>query len=866
MASDAVVNLVVNAAGADARIIRDIRRIADEAERRAPTVDLRVDVDTRRLETRLGIETDHLIDSLRTSLGELGRDLSTALAEVTTELQSINAQSERTNVHLRDLDRTVQRLGRDADDVDSDGIRRLGEDSDEADGRVSRLLGSFDGLVGGVLRGGAGIALTGTKILSLASVAATTIPVVAGLAAEVANMAPAAAVGVAGLLTVVGASTTLKLALSGVSDAVSQVFALDQDPKKLAEALKNLSPNARAFVGELQGMREGFLALRLDVQDRLFKGLDATLKQTGQVSFPLLRGAAQGFADSFNGMAQGVGASAQALSKDGSLGTALRGSTDAFADLERLPGQVLNAVVRLAAGASPALSRVTEGIQRIADDLTIKLDEAAGSGGLERAINNSIDTVNQLGRVISNVFGTLGNIFSVADESGTGLFGTLERITQALEDATGSKEFQDTLTSLIDLGGTLVTEILPLLLQAFQVLAPVIQTVVPPLQELVTLIVDRLADVITELAPILEQVATNFDLLLVALTPLVDEALKALIEALPFVNDLLVQVSLLIEELTPVIAELAPIIGVALVGAIVILVETAATMVTILTNVVDAIKTVARVVIDFATTLYDVVILAFQALANLINGDFSGAWQNIKDLVGEVGGFIGRTITEFGGLVLRTIGRLVDLLPSGARRAFDGLVNAAKNGVSSTITVLGNLGSRAVNVISGYASRFYNAGRSLVSGFVNGIKSMISSAIGAAKDLVNSVTDFLPGSPAKRGPLSGSGYSLIRGQSLSTDFARGIMSRSPLVQKAVSSVLGGSLGGGPVSQSLPPLAAGAPSGGSALLSAGTPQVTNRFSPTINVAIGNNRLTSYIQDVVTENDRQRDRLAMQGTGR
>lgn len=867
MASEAVVNLVVNAAGANARIVRDIRRIADDAERAAPTVDLRVDLDTSRLRRQMGIETDHLISSLTSSLDGLGRDLGEALAQVTTELQAITAQSEQTNGHLRDLDRTMQRVGRDARDIDGgDGIRRLGDDADDSDDRMTRFLGTFDNVARSVIRGGVGFALTGTKILSMASVATTAIPVVAGLAAEITNMAPAAAVGVSAFVAFQAASATLKLGLSGVSDAISQVFALDQDPKKLAEALKNLSPNARAFVGELQGVRKGFLALRLDVQDRLFKGLDKTLAATGKATFPQLRGAAERFADSFNRMGKNVGTTAQTLGKDGTLGTALQGSTDAFANLERIPGQVLNAVVKLAAGGSPALKRVTDGIAGVADTLTDKLDKAAKSGALEKAIDDATDTVKQLGRVVGNVFGAIGNIFSVADDSGTGLFGTLEKITQALEDVTGSKEFQDTLTALIDLGNTLVTNVLPLLLQAFTVLAPVIQDVVPPLKELVDLLADRLSDVITELAPILEQVALNFGLLLTALTPLVDEGLKALIEALPFVNDLLTQVALLIEELTPVIAELAPIIGVALVGAIVILVETAATLVTILVNVVDAIKTVVRVAIDFGKTLFDVVVLAVKAVVDIFNGDFSGAWQKIKDIVSEVGGFIGRTVTEFGGLVLRTIGRLVDLLPSGARKAFDGLVNAAKNGVTNTISAVTTLGSRAADVIGSYASRFYNAGKSLISSFVSGIKSMISSAISAAKSVVGAVTDFLPGSPAKKGPLSGSGYSLIRGRSLSQDFARGIMSQSPLVSKAVSSILGT-----PLSMSSPALSAsiaggGGGGGGTGLLSTSAPQVSNRFAPTVNVSIGNDRLTSYVQEVIVENDRWRDRLAAQGTGR
>lgn len=871
MASDAVVNLVVDATGADRSVRAQLTRIVNDAERRAPTVDLRVDLDTSRLRDTIREQAFFSRTQLQRQLGDLGdiltdsldrgfQNLAGRMGDLDARLSQIADRADTTNSHLADFVSTLRDVGDAERGIgDGDGLRRVGDDADDADGRLSRLLGTF----GGFARAGLGVAATSGRLLALTSVASTTIPVVAGLVTELVNMAPAAAVGVSALVGVTAATQTLKLGLSGVSDAVSEVFALDQDPKKLAEAIKNLSPNARAFVGQLQGMRQGFLDLRLDTQDRLFRGLDKTLAATARTTVPVLRAAVRDFADVFNRMGRDVGTTAQTLSKDGTLGTALNGSVQAFANLERLPGQVLNAIFKLAAGGSPALKRITDGIASIAGDLTTKLNDAAVSGGLEDAINGAIGTISQLGRIAGNVFGTLGNIFSVADESGGGLFNTLEKITQALQDATGSTEFQETLATLVDLGNTLVTSVLPLLIQAFQILAPVVQTVVPPIQELVTLIADRLKDVLDEMGPILEKVALNFDKLVVALTPLVDEGLKVLIESLPFVNDLLDQVSLLIEELTPLIAQLAPLIGVALVGAIVILVETAAFMVTTLTNIVDAIKTVIDIALDFGETLFDVVVLAIKAVGDLLDGDFSGAWNKIKGIVGEVGGFIGRTVGEFADLVMRQIRRLIDLLPSGARRAFDGLVNSAKNGVTNTVSALGTLGSRAADTISRYASRFYNAGRSLVSSFVSGIKSMISSAIGAAKDLVGSVTDWLPGSPAKRGPLSGRGYSLYRGMSLSQDFARGILSSGDAVDRAMSSLVGRSTASLPG----PSLSVAGSFGSTGLLTA--PRTTVRSSvaaPNVSVYIGNDRLTGYVQRVVDDNNRQRDRFAAQGTGR
>jgi len=873
MSSEAVVNLIVDATGADRSMRAQLVRIVNDAERRAPTVDLRVDLDTSRLRRTIQEQALFSRSQLQSQLGDLGDVLTGALdrnfqtladrmSSLDTRLSEIGFRSEETNSHLVSLGHTLREVGeagRSAGDS-SDGLRRIGDDADEGNDRVGRLLSTF----GGFARAGLGVAATGGKILSLASVASTAVPVVAGLVAEIGNMAPAAAVGVTALVGVTAATQTLKLGLSGVSDAVSEVFALKQDPKKLQEALANLSPNAQKFVGVLQGMRQGFLDLRLDVQDRLFKGLDGTLKTVGAATLPALKRTTEGFADSFNRMGKDVGATATRLGKDGTLGKALDGSRVAFQSLERIPGQVLNAIFKLAAGGSPGLKRVTDGIARVADSLTGKLDRAAKSGALEKAIDRAIDTITQLGRVIGNVFGGLGNILSVAETSGNGLFGTLEKITQAFQDATATDAFQDTLNALIALGSDLVSSVLPLLGQALAALGPVVQTLVPPVQTLVALLADRLSDLIAVLAPLFQQLADNAGLLLTALTPLVDEGIKALVESLPFLSDLFTQISGLIVELTPLIAQLAPLIGTTLVGAIVILVEAAAFVTATLTNIVSAVKAVIDVVVDFVSTLIGIAGPAIQLIGNLLSGNFSAAWRNLGNIVGQVGAFIGNTVTTFGNLIVTVVNRLVSLLPSGAQRAFRGFVSAAKSGVADTLAALGTLGSRAVGIIGSYAGAFYNAGRSLLSSFVSGIKSMISSAISAAKSVVGAVTDFLPGSPAKRGPLSGRGYSLYRGMSLSQDFARGILSSGDTVDRAMASLVGRSTATLPG----PSLGvAGSLGSATSLLSAPRTNVTASIAaPNVSVYIGNDRLTGYMQRIVEDNNRKRDRLAAQGTGR
>jgi hypothetical protein len=79
----------------------------------------------------------------------------------------------------------------------------------------------------------------------------------------------------------------------------------------------------------------------------------------------------------------------------------------------------------------------------------------------------------------------------------------------------------------------------------------------------------------------------------------------------------------------------------------------------------------------------------------------------------------------------------------------------------------------------------YDRGRSLIQGFINGIASMIGAVKDKVKSVVSAVTNFLPGSPAKEGPLSGKGYVKLRAQRFMQDFADGVTKQKKRPSEAV---------------------------------------------------------------------------------
>ena len=793
-------------------------------------------------------------------------------------------------------------------------VNQLGEVSrgaGDADGSTSRLGDTFSRMGTSALSA----VTSAARIGVIGSLAAGALPAVAGLVGVIANIAPAAAAGATAFLGMKAATLSLKVGLIGVEDALGQVFAAEPDAEALAAALEKLAPEARAFVLEMQKLKPALDNIRLDVQNRLFQDFDKQLVNTAKVALPVLRKAGIDFAGTFNTIGKNVASSAQNLSESGALGRALRSGGIAFNNLARIPGQALNAVVKLAVGGGPLLIRLTDRIGGVADSLTNKLDKAAKSGALEKAINQAAETIKQLGRIASNIFGAIGNIMETASEAGGGLFGSLEKITQALEDLTATQGFKDVLTALIETGQTLVTTVLPLLAQAFQAVAPVIAILAPPIQRIIEMLGAQLGPIIEMLGPILELVATAFGNLLIALSPLITAAGTLITAILPVltplfkaVNDIIVAltpvIQVLVEELSaaliPVIDALIPIVTllaefitrvvVALAPLVQELVPLAVAIFTrwapILTAVLEALTPVIAAVLDFVAGLVEKLIPAIQdgiqwmkdyaaefnrvagevfrkivlpalaAVAAFLNGDFSTAWEKAKTVAFRAGAQIATNVATLGSQIRTNVERA---MASAVRSFSDGFNRAGQaiaTGIADAVSRFASLPGKILSVLgSGLGSLLYDSGRNLIGGFISGMLSKIGDAASAAGSVLGAVRDFFPSSPAKRGPFSGNGYTTYSGQKMMEDLARGVLSRSDFVSSAMQSALTGSPLSAPAGAST-----GTGGFGRAVTGALSAQVA---APNVTVFLGNELLTDRMRIVVDDRLTDRDRQASQG---
>lgn len=765
---------------------RSLQRYLDRIERRA-RVRVRVDVEEPRTAVAVPVRLE-----LRS--GEIAR-LRAELAHITPPI-TIPARL----------------------DVDRGILRRLGSGLSSAQDAATGLIGSLGRITG-----------------ALASLGAAT-PAVAGLSASLAQMAPAAAVAAPALGAVALAGGALFAGFRGLGDAI----------RGDAEALAELAPPARKFALTLRSLGSEWGALQDAVQARLFQGWAEALDRAATSVLPVLGRGLEGAANAMNGMGLAAASAADTMARDGRLGQALDGMNRGLRNLASVPGDLLDAFVSLSAGAAPAFDRVTRAISRGVESIAERLRDGLSSGGLEAAISGALNVAREFWGVLTNVGRIIGNIFGPAADVGGGTLSALREATGLLAEITSAADVQETFRSLFQtlqsVGqvaagafGALVSALLPVGQIIIDTLAGPLQdlaaSILPVLQNLAQAVGSALAPVAESLSrvhatllPVVGEIVSAFSNsvlvpLLQTLTPLLadlastlQDALTPVLEVLPGVLAPIFEAAgqllpifgelaaMIISELAPSIMELSEMLvvlleaaGPLLVAEIQALSAVMQALMPVLETVIEIVGGVVRILTRLARGVIEgIVVPVVEGLTALLRGDFSGAWEAARNLVGNVAGFIGDMALgiglAIGGMVSSALGSLGSLVASGwrhisnfaermwqgAQRAASRLLQAIGRGVSNAASEVGRLPRRAVEALGNVGRVLFQSGRALIQGFIDGIRSKLGALGDAVGGVLGFVGGFFPNSPAKRGPFSGRGWTLYSGRAVVEDFAAGM--------------------------------------------------------------------------------------------
>jgi hypothetical protein len=162
-----------------------------------------------------------------------------------------------------------------------------------------------------------------------------------------------------------------------------------------------------------------------------------------------------------------------------------------------------------------------------------------------------------------------------------------------------------------------------------------------------------------------------------------------------------------------------------------------------------------------------------------------------------------KTLNEGAWQDFQTFWLLLQEAWTGIKEAILGFINwfvtgwqQMWTGARTTITNAWNSIVAFVKGIPGKIAAFFNdlpgmlvtigrnAGQSLINALIGGIQGA-GGAIGRVMgSVVGQIASFLPGSPAEKGPLSGKGYAMLRGERMIQDLASGMTAGTPALEMA----------------------------------------------------------------------------------
>jgi len=683
MASQAEIDLVVNASNTLSQLQADLNRVVAAAQATADPVQLQAAI------------------NLRSSIDRLERELAIAVAAAQRSTPDI-------------------RVGV---DIDEDSLRRFNISLRSLATTAGRALGP--------------VAALGTSLATLGAAAGVGAPLLAGLVTAAQQLAPAAAVATQGVLALQLATGTLKLALSGVEDAITSAFDPDVKPEELEKQLKRLAPEARSFVRALIDMRGAFNRLRLQTQNLFFKNLDGLLKGLGTRAFPVVRDAIRNTSIVLNRMAAGVLNAAGELAENGTLRQALTGTVRGLRNLQNVPGRVVTAFGQLAAAAAPAFARITQVVDRVSRQISDRLTNAFKSGALERSIDRAVTEFGKLFRAIGNIGGALRNVFNAAAGPGGSFFTLLENVTQQIEEITASKGFQDTLGALARVMREIGANIGPLLLNIFEELGPVVQRLEAPVTRLVNLLGDELNETVDKLGPVLTEAAETFDKIERALEPFVKLLFDMVQAALPGVQRGLEFVGKIVEDLRPGIEKFTAALGPFVTKVIELSLAIGERLFQALEFILPKIIEVQNILIGPLSDAFRVATEFLDILVSFINGDTDEAFRKFIDLGNRVNEEVSKAFNSLKDRVTGALATLRNKIISEFSNALIEARNAVNRKLGEIIIFFSNLPGRIRSALGDLGGLLFSVGQDIVEGMIRGVQAKIGALIGTLEDLAN---------------------------------------------------------------------------------------------------------------------------------
>ena len=888
-------------------IVGDASKLGPQLERDAQRAIDDVDIDTTNISKQIGDGFRKGADDASAAVAELGDDVERTFRNIRSDSEnltralSLDAETiaDRIGVAVETAQRWIDglqrpiennrraliRLGSSIDDVDDSftRARRGAEDATDGIGEFGRgarkALGGLGDTITSLGSALAGIGLTGTNPLGLATLALTAaaiaaaLPVILGLAAALADLAgfvtllPAAIGGAAASIIV------LTVAFNGFGDAISAV--LEGDPEKIAEAMERLAPAAQVVAQEFQRVLPIFQEVGKEIQQGFFVQLNGILERFGTATLPRLRDELRLLSNALGSSLAGLGTLLSEAQNIGIMERLLASTariTDGLGQAFRELGQAFfNSIDAGLPSLETLSSRLAEAVSGFAKFINASIADGSFQAFLDGAVA-TLDELLSLGGAVGELLGVL---FSGTDDAGRGFIATLTDVTKRLTEFFKSAEGQESIADFVEvikaagaaIGFTI--NVIRELIAFFSLLVNITQETI--------LAVDALAGGMAEAWNIITgAVSSGVDAVVGFFSGLGSAIADAWNDAIETVSGAIDIILAFISTVPDRVAAFVSSIPDRVAAAFDAMVDL----------VITILGTAIAVVIVFFTDLPGQITGALAALIAAISDTFTAAETVVTDTFTRVGQFIASipgllsaawdlvvaqvtsvftTIKQFVVTTWESVVAFFVGLPARVGAIFQQVTDAVVARVTAMIDYVKGLPGRILAAIGNLGTLLYNAGANVIQGLINGISSRIGQLRDKISSAVQTIRDHLPFSPAKTGPLSGSGSPQIAGAVIAEMIAAGLDAGTPLISQAAGRAASattspfGAIGQAGVAPLTSPI--GAPAGTSVMSPVET---STELQPVFVVRIGNEDIEAFIDKRVDERVQVETRRLLAGS--
>lgn len=610
----------------------------------------------------------------------------------------------------------------------------------------------------------------GTAILGLTSIAGAGLGTVAQFGMSIAHTLPA-------LLAMPGILGAAAAGVGIFAAAMSDASTVLEDLGPSFEALQDSI--STSFWGEAEGAVRSLITNGLEA---LTPAISAVAANMGSMT-SAVASAAQ---DHIPGFQASLGYLAEAMDIGGDGAGAF---TDALLSLGEVGAKYLPSIASWA--------------NDVAYSFQSWVQAKASSGEMDQAIQSAAKTFGTLKNIVFDLAGILGGVFSAMASGSTPLSAIADGLDRA-NAAVNGPLWQGTLSSIFSAMGTAASyafQGVGSLGQAFVSLAPTLSTILPLVGQIievglngistalqnpafqgglesffqnVLIAVQALAPAMPALGEAFGALATVGGELLAAVAPLIAELVEQLAPVMtqlaellaPIIEQLGAALMPVIQALGPVLSALFAVLGPLINDLLAAIVPVIGPIVSALTAALipafqlvgTTVRALMPIVLPIINIIKDTIVNAMKVIQGIINvvmgiitGNWSQAWNGIKQIGSGVWGYIQSAFTNFGSAIVgiakaawNLLGSAIsggwNLIKSGTSAAWNALKSVVSTGVNGVVNFVRNLPNSIKNIFSSAGSWLLSAGKNIINGLLNGISSMI----GAVKNKLSRLTSMLP--------------------------------------------------------------------------------------------------------------------------